>query len=137
MQSFNSMSGTGIRTLANITLPQRTDNPRNATHSTAARLPGVLRIQQCIINVIHLEAAQLSSDIAAKREVFQLNGNEKQFYTITVLTISIKEHYEAVSYQHKLSLKQRIGRLGDPDQRQLQQLPNRNCELPNGNLVAE
>ena len=72
------MSGTEIRTLANITLPLlRTDIPRNATHSTAERLPGELRIQQCIINVIHLEAAQLSSDIAAKREVFQLNGNEK------------------------------------------------------------
>ena len=71
------MSRTGIRALANITLPLRTDIPRNATHSTAERLPRELIIQQCIINVIHLEAAHLSSDIAAKREVFQLNGNEK------------------------------------------------------------
>ena len=71
------MSGTGIRTLANITLPLRTDIPRNATHSTAERLPGELRIQPSSISVIHLEAAQLSSEIAAKRKVFQLNGNEK------------------------------------------------------------
>ena len=77
MYSFNSVSGTRIRTLANTSLPQRNANPRNATHSTAARLPGELRIQQYIINVIHMEAAQLSSDILAKSEVFQLKVNEK------------------------------------------------------------
>ena len=96
MYSFHSMSGTRIRTLANASLPQRNANPRNAIHLTAAHLPGDLRIQQCIVNVIHMEAAHLSSDIWAKSERFQLNKKEKYFFTIIVVTVSLREHYKVM-----------------------------------------
>ena len=95
MYSFNSVSGTRIQTLANTSLPQRNPNTRNAIHSTTARLPGALWVEQYIINVIHMEAAYLSSDISAKSEGFQLNKKEKYFFTIVVVTLSLREHYKA------------------------------------------